>query len=90
MGYPRLGSLTWSVGRTIYSRDHQRLVAILRSLREQAGLTQVELATRLKRPQSFVSKYEAGQRRLDLVELKQIAEALGSSVVAVVRRWEKA
>jgi hypothetical protein len=56
------------VSRTIYSDDHQRLVAL--RLHAKAGFTQAEVAEQLGRPQSFVSKYEAGQRRLDLVELK--------------------
>ena len=68
--------------------DHQRLVALLRHYREKAGLRQVELAERLGRPQSFVSKYESGQRRLDVVELKAICDAVGVSTVALVRRWE--
>lgn len=45
--------------------------------RKSAGLTQVDLASRLKRPQSFVSKYERGERRLDLVEFGEVAAALG-------------
>ena len=54
---------------------------------ERAGLRQVDLAERLDRPQSFVSNYERGQRRLDLVELDAICTALGVSVVTLVRRW---
>ena len=77
------------MGSTIYSPEHRRLAALLRHLREDAGTTQAELAERLGRPQSFVSKYETGQRRLDLVELKQITEVLGASLVEVVRRFEQ-
>lgn len=54
-------------------------------------MTQVELADRLNRPQSFVSKYERGERRLDVVEFAQIVHALSGSPVAafgeVYRRW---
>lgn len=66
----------------------ERLQALLRELRLEAGLRQVELAERLCRPQSFVSKYESGQRRLDLVELGQLCQAVGISLAEFVRRFE--
>ncbi|WP_245611396.1 helix-turn-helix domain-containing protein [Solidesulfovibrio alcoholivorans] len=50
---------------------------MLVELRKNAGLRQAELAARLGCPQSFVSKYESGQRRLDLIELEAICKALG-------------
>ena len=75
--------------KSLYSREHARLVGLLRELREAAGLTQVELARSLRRPQSFISKYESGQRRLDLVELRVIAEALGTNLLDLVRRFER-
>jgi transcriptional regulator with XRE-family HTH domain len=76
------------VGANIYTPEHRKLTALLRSLREEAGLTQVQLAARLRRSQSFVSKAEAGQRRLDLVDLRRYARAVGSSLPEVVRRFE--
>ena len=51
----------------------------LRELRENMGLTQVELATRLKVTQSFVSKYESGERRLDFIEVYRICGVLNTS-----------
>jgi len=69
--------------------ESEKLAALLRTVRSQAGVTQAELARRLKLPQSFVSKYESGERRLDLVELRQICRALGISLVEFVRRFEK-
>lgn len=75
------------VPRTLYTPRHERLIQLLRHYRERAGLRQVDLAERLDRPQSFVSDYERGQRRLDLVELDMICRALGVSVVTLVRRW---
>lgn len=63
--------------RSIYSADYQRLYGVLRQLRDEAGLTQTEVASRLRKPQSFVSKYEAGDRRLDLIELRHVLDALG-------------
>lgn len=74
---------------TVYSPGQDRLVALLRLYRARAGLRQVDVAERLGRPQSFVAKLEAGQRRVDLVELDAICAALGVSVVTLVRRWAK-
>lgn len=74
------------VEKSIYSEQYQQLCALLRELRREAGLTQVEVAERLRVPQSFVSKYESGERRLDVVELKHVADALGSTLEIVVSR----
>ena len=60
----------------INPKDQARIGARLEIARKKAGVTQVELAKRLRKPQSFVSSYESGQRRLDLVELTRIAAAL--------------
>jgi transcriptional regulator with XRE-family HTH domain len=55
----------------------KRLQELLVEARRRAGLTQAELSKRLKRPQSFVSKYERGERRLDVIEFGEVARALG-------------
>lgn len=54
-----------------------RLQELLSSGRVAAGMTQQDLAERLKRPQSFVSKYESGERRVSVVELVEISDAIG-------------
>ena len=72
--------------KSIYSGEYQQLCTLLRQLRREAGLTQVEVARRLDVPQSFVSKYESGERRLDVVELRHVAEVLGTTLEAVVAR----
>ena len=77
------------MGKSLSSTEDEKLAALLRSVRSSAGFTQAEVAERLEQPQSFVSKYESGERRLDLVELKQICKALGISLVEFVRRFEK-
>jgi transcriptional regulator with XRE-family HTH domain len=77
------------VGRTIYTKEHKRLTRILRELREEAGLRQSDVADALGKPQSFASKYEAGERRLDLVELDEICSILGVKLSELVRRYEK-
>ena len=72
--------------KSIYSAEYQWLCTLLRELRHQAGLTQVQVAERLDLPQSFVSKYESGERRLDVIELRHVAEALGTTASAVVHQ----
>jgi transcriptional regulator with XRE-family HTH domain len=60
---------------------NRRLVgARLRSLRLDGGLRQSDIAARIGRPQSFVSKYESGERSLDLIEIGAICDALGISL----------
>ncbi|MBM7416843.1 MULTISPECIES: helix-turn-helix transcriptional regulator [Nocardiaceae] len=75
--------------KSIYSAEYQQLCALLRQLRLDAGLTQVEVARRLGEPQSFVSKYESGERRLDIIELKYVAEAIGSELRVIAEFVEK-
>ncbi len=77
------------MGKSLSSTEGEKLAALLRSVRSEAGLTQAEVAERLKLPQSFVSKYESGERRLDLVELRQICKAMGISLSDFVRRFER-
>jgi transcriptional regulator with XRE-family HTH domain len=62
---------------------------LLKQVRTEARLTQVELAERLGRPQSFVSKYETGERRLDILELRDVCAALEMDVSSFVSRLEK-
>ncbi len=72
------------------SLDNQaRLQALLRAIRTEAGLRQVDLARRLGQPQSFVSKYESGERRLDVLELRRICQLLGLSLQDFIRRLEE-
>lgn len=61
----------------------------LAQLRDEAGLTQVELATRLTVPQSFVSKIETGERSLRAYELFSYADALGIKADSIVHRLEE-
>jgi transcriptional regulator with XRE-family HTH domain len=71
----------------INSRKAQLLV-LLRLVRAEAGLRQVDLAKKLKQPQSFVSKYESGERRLDLLELSQVCKGCGTTLLDFVKRFE--
>jgi transcriptional regulator with XRE-family HTH domain len=71
--------------KTLRSPDHVRLITLLVAAREKAGLTQQQLADRLGRPQSFVAKYEGGERRIDLVEFISISRALQFDPARAVR-----
>jgi len=64
------------VVKTLGTERHKALIALLIEKREAAGLTQVELASRLGEYQSFVARLESGQRRVDVVELLDLAEIL--------------
>lgn len=70
--------------RSRRSPRHQMLQALLMKGRVAAGLTQVELAARLQRPQSFVSKYEGGERRLDVVEFVEVTQAIGCDPAGII------
>jgi hypothetical protein len=67
------GAMVW-----VRPGDHKIVGDCLAAIRKRAGVTQQELARRLGKPQSFVSSYEQGQRRIDLLEFLLIVEALGA------------
>jgi transcriptional regulator with XRE-family HTH domain len=71
-------------------REQELLLSLFRVVREEKGLHQTEVAEALGHPQSFVSKYEAGARRLDLLELKKVCDAIGVELTEFVRRFEAA
>ncbi len=62
-----------------YPEEYRRFLEKLKAARIDAGLTQVEVAKLLKRPQSFVSKFESGERRVDPIELRHLAQLYGKS-----------
>ena len=75
--------------KKVYIAQRSRLVSLLREIRIEAGLTQMELAERIERDQTFVSKYESGQRRLDVLELREICQSVGITLEEFARRLEK-
>ena len=60
--------------KSIQTQEYKRFVQKLRGARLEAGLTQVEVSKKLKKSQSFISKVEAGEQRVDIVELKRFAK----------------
>ncbi|MGE5548244.1 MAG: helix-turn-helix domain-containing protein [Solirubrobacterales bacterium] len=63
----------------ISPEEHKVVGEVLAEFRQSANLRQQDVAARLGKPQSFVSAYEAGQRRIDVLELKRIADAIGAA-----------
>jgi transcriptional regulator with XRE-family HTH domain len=72
-----------------FSPAYDHLRSLLVQAREQAGLRQADVADRLKRPQSYVSKIELGERRLDVVEYIQFARAVKVAAVLILREIMK-
>lgn len=73
--------------KAIHSAQQAHLQELLRRVRKEAGLTQVELGQRLDEPQSLISDYERGERRLNLIELKQICDAVEIDLVDFIQRF---
>ena len=71
--------------KSLKSPEYARLIAALVAVRHTAGIRQQALAKKLGRPQSFVAKYEGGERRIDVVEFIAIARALGADPVKLFR-----
>lgn len=94
--YPNLGLLDLQhthlqivqVVRSKFSEKYERFLSLLIAERKAAGITQEQLARRLGRPQSFVSKYERGERRLDVVEFLAVTEAMGTDAEMIIARLQ--
>lgn len=78
------------IQKSVFTRDYRIFVRLLRKLRQDAGLSQEEVATRLGETQSFIGKCERGERRLDIVELQAFCRALGLPLPEFVRQLEEA
>jgi transcriptional regulator with XRE-family HTH domain len=78
------------VKKKIYVAQRGRLIALLREMRLEAGLTQTELAISIEKDQAYVSRYESGQRRLDILEVREICQAIGITLEGFAKRLEKA
>lgn len=76
--------------KSLANEKNQQYLALLRLIRTEQGLRQHDIAERLGQPQSFVSKYESGERRLDLLELEQVCEACGLDLLRFVSRYRDA
>lgn len=70
----------------VSSEVYEAAIAVIVAARQDAGVSQRELAVRLGKPRSFVSKYESRERRLDILELLAIARALDVDAIAIVQQ----
>jgi transcriptional regulator with XRE-family HTH domain len=66
--------------KSIYSNEYEVVTKRLREARESLGMTQSEISTKLQKPQSYISKIERGERRIDIVELAKVAKLYKRSV----------
>ncbi|MDF7758814.1 helix-turn-helix transcriptional regulator [Kosakonia cowanii] len=70
---------------SVYSDEYQRVITALKQARKARGITQVQLAEALGRPQSFIAKIESGERRLDVVEFVHLARLVGVALEDIVK-----
>jgi transcriptional regulator with XRE-family HTH domain len=78
--------------KTIHSKQHKRLIELVTAERKQADIRQVQLAKKLKRTQTWISRFENGEQRLDVIELIDLAEAIGfdaPALIAAVQQSDK-
>jgi len=78
------------VTQSIFTDKYERFRQLMVEARTAAGITQSQLAKKLNQPQSYVSKYERGERRLDLIEFIEVAAAIGMDVHKVLRKLQRA
>jgi transcriptional regulator with XRE-family HTH domain len=74
------------VTKSVFTKRYGRFLSILSELRKDKGLSQAQLAKKLKRPQSFVSKYERGERRLDVIEFLDVVKILDADPCEIIRK----
>jgi ribosome-binding protein aMBF1 (putative translation factor) len=84
--FVKVTSTKWrTLMKSIYSQSYRVLLDRIAKARKDAGISQAELAKRLDRPQSFVSKIESGERRIDVVEFLQVARHVGFDPCALMQ-----
>ena len=71
--------------KSVHSPSQKAFCNLMVKARTQAGLTQQALAKRLAKPQSFIAKYEGGERRLDVVEFLTVSRAIGADPIRIIR-----
>ena len=84
-----MASRARGISKSVHSADQAAFCELMIKARKAAGLTQHDLAGRLKKPQSFVAKYEGGERRLDVVEFLAITGAIGADPVKILKALQR-
>lgn len=75
--------------KTIHSNKNKKLIETIKKMRTEKGFTQLELANKLSKPQSFISKIESGERRIDLIELEKICCLLDFDLIDFIILYRK-
>lgn len=75
--------------KSTFTEDYKLFRTLLAKARKEKGITQVKLAAKLGKPQSFVTKYEQGERRLDLIEFLDIGKVLKINAVLFLHKLQK-
>jgi transcriptional regulator with XRE-family HTH domain len=78
------------LGKSVHSGGQTAFCALMIKARKAAGLTQRKLADRLHKPQSFVAKYEGGERRIDVVEFLTVCQAIGMDPAKLLKALKNA
>ncbi len=86
LGYFGQTGNLWGVSRSSHNESYKLFLRMLRELRQESGSTQQALAKHLGKPQSYVSKYELGERRIDIVETFEVCRALSTDFVAFAQK----
>jgi len=75
LGYTTIEyTIQMDMSKSIYSKDYRNVIEKLKKARLNAGLKQSDVARKLKKPQSYISKIERGERRVDITEVKELAK----------------
>lgn len=74
--------------KSVWQEKYKKLSAELRAIRTSAGYTQVQLAEKLEKPQSYVSKYESGERNLDFIEVLAVCQACNYSPAELILKLD--
>ncbi len=77
------------MAKSVFTERYAVMLRLLVAARREAGLTQQKLAERLGKPQSYVSKYERGERRIDVIEFLAAVRALGADPYAILQEIEQ-
>lgn len=75
--------------KSLYKKENEIFVQVFTELRNKKGLLQTDLAKKLNVHQSFISKIETGQRRVDIIELREICRQLNTNIVDFCKAFEK-
>ena len=86
MGYTTIGyTIQVDMSKSIYSKDYRSVIEKLKKARLNVNLKQSDVAQKLKKPQSYISKIERGERRVDITELKELAKIYKKDITYFIK-----